>query len=399
LFATVIACGPTAAAPTDRADPMGVAASPPASSGRVTSIADPTERPTPTATSLPELLGALPDAPFDEVTAGNLQASVAKAVASGAPDMIVAVITPHGVWSGAAGVGAPDGRKATGVDEFAIASLTKTFTAALVLRLAEQGRIDLDSPLADYLGNLDVDTNGATVRQALEMRAGLSDDAPAVGDEIVGDMDRVFTPEESVVRMGDPIGKPGGTYAYSSPSYRLLALAASHVTGMSFGAALRELLLDPFGLDRILDQGPEAATPKPWALPIDEHVGRLDVTKLGAGGSISCIASATRTLGSASMASDAPSMAAWLWHLFAGEIVSQKTLALMWPTPVRQFAYGLDVEGFNELAIGNGGSKTGYGSHFVYLPAHEAVIVSFVNDPDFVVEPMENELLRAVSAH
>jgi len=99
------------------------------------------------------------------------------------------------------------------------------------------------------------------------------------------------------------------------------------------------------------------------------------------------------------VAGDAPSMAAWLWHLFAGEIVSQKTLALMWPTPVRQFAYGLDVEGFNELAIGNGGSKTGYGSHFVYLPAHEAVIVSFVNDPDFVVEPMENELLRAVSAH
>src|SRR4029078_11638479 len=100
-------------------------------------------------------------------------------------------------------------------------------------------------------------------------------------------------------------GERGGAYACASVSYRLLALAASQVTGMSFGAALRELLLDPFGLDRILDQGPEAATPKPCALPIDDNVGRLDVTKLGAGGSISCIASATRTLGSASMASDA----------------------------------------------------------------------------------------------
>ena len=64
-------------------------------------------------------------------------------------------------------------RKATAADEFAIASITKTFTAALVLRLAEQRQ---DRPRRASRrrtsATSNVDTNGATVRQALEMRAG-----------------------------------------------------------------------------------------------------------------------------------------------------------------------------------------------------------------------------------
>ena len=104
-----------------------------------------------------------------------MQAVLEDMVTSGAPDAIAAVITEDGTWAGAAGIAGEKGRKATPEDEFAIASITKTFTAALVMRLAEQGRIDLDEPLASYMGDLKVDTNGATVRQALEMRAGLGD--------------------------------------------------------------------------------------------------------------------------------------------------------------------------------------------------------------------------------
>ena len=107
------------------------------------------------------------------------------------------------------------GRKATAEDEFAIASITKTFTATLVMRLAEQGRIDLDAPLASYMGDLKVDTNGATVRQALEMRAGLGDyPQPAAANHIRKDAAHIWTAEEMVAEMDPPVTSAGETYLY-----------------------------------------------------------------------------------------------------------------------------------------------------------------------------------------
>ena len=88
----------------------------------------------------------LPPTELDAARSAALQRVLDATVKAGAPDAIAAVITPGGTWAGAAGIGGPDGRKATASDEFAIASVTKMFTAALILRLAEQGRIDLDAP-------------------------------------------------------------------------------------------------------------------------------------------------------------------------------------------------------------------------------------------------------------
>ena len=136
-------------------------------------------------------------------------------VTSGAPDAIAAVITEDGSWAGAAGIAGEKGRKATSEDEFAIASITKTFTAALVMRLAEQGRMDLDEPLASYMGDLKVDTNGATVRQALEMRAGLADfPQPAAAEHIRSDAAHVWTAEEMVAEFGAPVAAAGKSYLY-----------------------------------------------------------------------------------------------------------------------------------------------------------------------------------------
>jgi D-alanyl-D-alanine carboxypeptidase len=282
---------------------------------------------------------------------------------------------------------------ATPDDEFAIASITKTFTAALIMRLAEQGRIDLDALLASYLGDLEVDANGATVRQALEMRAGLADNGPEVADQIVADPARVWTWDEIAARYKPPVAPPGD-YQDSSPGYELLAYAAERVTGMSYGSALRAEVLDPVQADRILDQAVGVVTPQPWALPIGEHLGRFTPEDMGAGGALSCMSSATRGTGAGSVASDAPSLAAWIWHLFAGDIVSPASLDTMLGGVDRRFAFGLEPAPYSEPgSVAASGNKTGYGSQFVYFPASRAVIVIFVNDPDFVVEPTVNLLL------
>ena len=320
-------------------------------------------------------------------------------VRSGAPDAIAAVITEDGTWTGAAGVDGPDGRKASANDEFAIASVSKMFTAALILRLAEQNKIDLDAPLSSYLGDLKVDTNGATVRQALGMLGGFAEDAPDAVDRIHQDVAHRWTAAELVREFGSPVAAAGTSYLYSNPGYALLALAAEHVTGKPFAAALRTDILDPIGADRIVEQGAGTTTPKPWALPIADHMGSYKPSELGAGGALPCASSATYSMGGASMASDAPSLAAWAWRLFAGDVVGEQSLTLM--STIGDGGYGLGMErlsGLDAAALGHTGGKTGYGSIVAFFPEQRSVVVVFVNDPDFVVEPTVSALLSAATA-
>jgi D-alanyl-D-alanine carboxypeptidase len=393
----VAACG--SAAPSS-------VGSPGASAPRSAAASPTTFRPSPRTAAQPSSpataaivpLGPLPTGALDPARTGALQEALESAVRSGALDVIAAVITERGSWAGAAGIGGPKDRKATPEDEFAIASLTKTLTAALIMRLSEQGRIDLDRPLADYMGDFDVETNGATVRQAVAMQGGFADHGPDAASRIRANPARVWTWPDRIAGYPAPVSKPG-TYAYSSPSYELLALAAEQVTGVTYGRALRNVVLDPVGADRIVEQEAGGLTPQPWAVPIDEHLGVFKPTDIGAGGAISCISSASFGPGAGSVASDAPSLARWLWHLFAGDILKPATLAPMIDAGLKGWAYGFESAPYSEAgALSSSGNKTGYGAQWNYFPASRAIVVIFVNDPDFIVEPTVSTLLAAANA-
>ena len=107
-------------------------------------------------------------------TADELQAAIDKWVAQGSlTGMTAAVVTPDGVWSGAAGV---DGAGTPLQPDSALSmqSISKTYTAAEVMLLAGRGLVDLDAPITDYV-DVPFDTQGATVRQVLAMRSGFPD--------------------------------------------------------------------------------------------------------------------------------------------------------------------------------------------------------------------------------
>jgi len=160
---------------------------------------------------------------------------------------------------------------------------------------------------------------------------------------------------------------------------------------------LRAELLDPWQASRIADQIAGMSTPQPWALPIGEQTGRFDAADLGAGGALSCLGSATRTKGAGSIASDAPSLAAWMWHLFAGDILAPASLQTMVPS-AGVFAYGLERAPYGDGSIGSSGNKTGYGAQVTMFPESRAIVVVFVNDPRFAVESTTMALLGAAAA-
>jgi D-alanyl-D-alanine carboxypeptidase len=143
-----------------------------------------------------------------------------------------------------------------------IASNTKTFVAATVLRLWEQGRIDLDAAIGPLLTPaLDkllrsggYDTSRITVRQLLSHSAGLYDHA---ADKrylslILTEPGRHWTREDQVqlaVTWGRPLGEPGKAFNYSDTGYILIGDIIERITGQSLAKAVREQLqLDRLGL-------------------------------------------------------------------------------------------------------------------------------------------------------
>ena len=346
------------------------------------------------------LFGPLPGALEDAAVTARLEAVLDAVLGRGAPDIMAAVITPLGAWSGAAGVGGADRRPATVEDAYYIGAISQIFTAATIVRLAEEGSVDLDAPLADYLGDLAVDTNGATVEEALAHRSGLSDFPPETADAIRADPARRWTPEEVVGHFVAPTSSPGDRYLLAGPNYSLLAAAAQGAAGTSFAKAMRTTILDPVGATRIVTQGEDEVTPKPWALPIAAQAGAFELEDYGAGGVISCMSSVSFSRGYGAVAADAPSLASWIWHFFAGDLVDAESLRLMLPgSDGHGFGFDVLTDMGSDTVIGQIGSKPEYSAILAIWPIEQTVAVVFVNDLEFIIDPVAVELRDVATDH
>lgn len=390
-FGVVVAMGLTACStsgsPTSSAaDAPQVSSTAPSSVGSDSASAEP----------VITLFGTLPTNDVEASSAGKFQQVLDKSVQGGNPAVLAAVLTPQGMWVGAAGVDGPSERKATPKDIWAIASISKTFTAALIFKLVEAGKIKLDEPLSSYLGGVKADTNGATVRQALAMRSGLPDTPDAAIAKVNASPQRVWTTPEIIAAFPPAIALPGADYNYSNPTYKLLGLAAEQVTGSPLAEAMRSEVLDPANSPKsLLVQTAKSPTPKPWALPISS--GDLTVAQYGTGGALPSVSDATFSLAASAMAGDAGGVASWAWQLFAGKIISKESLAAM--TQVDADGNGLGLDKFTDFgaaaAYGHTGSKSGYQSLLVVFPERQEVVVVAVTQRDADVTKIAADLLAA----
>ena len=165
-------------------------------------------------------------------------------------------------WQGAAGIDDWEEETALLADQpFRIASVTKTFVAATIVRFVETGRASLEDPIAEYLSPLHqqmliddgYDTAAITVHHALNHTSGLFDYAFGDGSYV----EEVFTnPQHRWTRTaqlehamvhGDPLWAPGNQYRYSDTGYILLGEMIETVADTTLAAALR-LELDYAGL-------------------------------------------------------------------------------------------------------------------------------------------------------
>ena len=148
--------------------------------------------PTPFA---PEAFADISDDPVPDEVAVKLQAILDGM--NGGGGMAATVMSVDGTWSGA--TGKADGvRDVQVLDQFGIASITKSVVAAQVMQMVEAGELGLDDLAADHLPpDLDFDSNGATIRELLMMRAGIPDwYDDAMQANVAADRQRFWTTDE-----------------------------------------------------------------------------------------------------------------------------------------------------------------------------------------------------------
>jgi len=195
------------------------------------------------------------------------------------------------VWEGAAGPF--DEAKEVPVqpnDPFRVASITKSFTAAVIWRLAERGKIGIDDLISRYIepsiiARIHV-LNGVssgeriTIRQLLCHCSGIYDYAADNNWNrlVYAHPEKHWEPKELIevaIGSGEPYFAPGEGYHYSDTGYLLLGLIIEKVTGKPLATVYREYVYTPLGLTDTYLEGRESAIGRPRS---HNYVGYLDDT-------------------------------------------------------------------------------------------------------------------------
>ncbi len=169
------------------------------------------------------------------------------------PGAGIAVVKDGGiVWTQAYGYAdTASGREMTTDDVFRVQSISKSVTAWGVMKLVREGRIDLDSPVAQYLHDWQFPASvypagDITIRQLLCHTAGL----------YIGDFMTRYSPVEEKPTLAENLSKeavivnvPGRVFSYSNVGYNLLELVVEEVTGRDFAEYMRQEVLIPLGMD------------------------------------------------------------------------------------------------------------------------------------------------------
>ncbi|MDQ4133576.1 MAG: serine hydrolase [Actinomycetota bacterium] len=195
---------------------------------------------------------------------------------TGVEGALVGVAGPTLRWSSAVGRRPDTGSQVSVSDRIELASLTKLFTAALVHRFADEGRIELSAPLPLIRVLPDFPYNaGITVEQLLSHRSGLVNYLDT--DQYANDADSIDGPVPAVMAsVTEPLAAaPGTANLYSSTNYLVLGLLLEEVAGRPLSDLLRDLLLSPLGLRDTVHHASAPAWPRGGTSGIETSLGDL----------------------------------------------------------------------------------------------------------------------------
>ncbi|MDA2213303.1 serine hydrolase domain-containing protein [Bacillus cereus group sp. MYBK195-1] len=185
----------------------------------------------------------------------------------GYPGILAKTSESGKTWSYAAGIADLRTKKPMKTDfRFRIGSVTKTFTATVVLQLAGENRLNLDESIEKWLpgviqGN-GYDGNQITIRQILNHTSGIADYLRSKDNDMMNTK-KTYTAEE-LVNIGlslPPDFTPGKGWSYSNTGYVLLGILIEKVTGNSYAEEIENRIIEPLKLSNTFLPGNSSVIP------------------------------------------------------------------------------------------------------------------------------------------
>ncbi len=268
------------------------------------------------------------------------------------------------------------GVAATPKTVFQIQSITKTFTSAAILLLADEGKLSLNDPIGKHLEGTPDLWKSITIRHLLTHTSGIKDFI----NEATASL-RLDVSEEEVLRAtaARPLNfSPGERYAYSNTNYHLLAMVIRKLTGKWYGDFLRERIFVPLGMTETRPVSLSAIIP-------NRASGYFWTGQAYRKGDF--VAESILSYGGGGILSTAPDMALWAQAMMSAKLLKQEAIAQAW-TPARlndgkATGYGLGwgvgrLEGHREVNH-SGGHATGFTSFLGIYPEDHLAIVVLLN--------------------
>jgi D-alanyl-D-alanine carboxypeptidase len=329
-------------------------------------------------------------------------------VHDGLPGAVLYLRTPAGIWNGAAGYARLEGADPMLPTHLHhAASVTKMYTATAVMLLTEDGLVDLDRTIMQYLPRWAYEgvpnATTATVRQVLGHTSGI----PDFGDSFSYELDTLndpfgdYSPKRLLqyVKEQEALFTPGGGYFYSNTDYVLLALLIEQVTGEGHAEVISQRIIQPLGLaETFYGIGPGSPTPVGLVNSYQDLLGDGRIANVS---DLSAHAAET-AFGQAGLIASASDFATFLEALLGASILGPGSLDEM-QDHTRCDCYGLGLSFLDTaygVGIGHDGGDVGTRTEVRYFPSSDATLVLLTNGgnggvPDRQFDQLWSEVLTA----
>ncbi len=256
---------------------------------------------------------------------------------------------------------------------FEIGSITKQFTAACILLLAEDGKLSLDDKISRHLKNTPAAWSNITVRHLLTHTSGITNYTTVDGFELR----QHLTQEQFIQKIGAfPLGfPPGDAWKYCNTGYNLLGYIVENVSGKNYWEFLRERIFQPLQMTNTTSRIPGIVVPhRASGYEMDRRVPvnlDYDLTDLFSAGAI---------------ISTVVDMGKWDAALNGDKLLKESSKELWW-TPyklnngkIQGYGFGWFLDPFNgHKNIGHGGATSGFSATIQRFPDDQLSIIILCN--------------------
>jgi D-alanyl-D-alanine carboxypeptidase len=256
---------------------------------------------------------------------------------------------------------------------FEIGSMTKQFTAACILLLAEDGKLSVDDKISQHLNNTPAAWSNITIRHLLTHTSGIKNYTGMDGFEF----SKHLSQEEFIKKMSTiPLSfQPGDKFSYCNTGYNLLGFIVENASGKKYWDFIHERIFDPLQMTSTTSRDPGVILPHRAAgyeLSKGQHINRdYDITDIFSAGAI---------------VSTVEDISKWNAALDGNKFLNANSRQLWWtPTKlndgkIQNYGFGWFLDPLdNHKNIGHGGATSGFSATIQRFPDDKLSIIILTN--------------------